>query len=543
MLGRNKILISGGEMVGAQYIIAHDVGTSGSKAVLVDLKGNIYASDSEKYNLYFPCTNWVEQEPTEYWNAITKTTKNVMKKSGIKPEEVIGMAYSTQVLTIIPVDKSGKVLSRAINWMDGRAEKQAKEVMNKFGGAAVFSKIAGAVLTSKDGLAKLLWMKENQPHIYNEMDCFLDVNGYLTFKATDKKVMEWSCASAFAFDLKKKDWMRMVINHIGLDIDKFPQLVKATDIVGGLTEKAAEECGLMPGTPVLGGSGDMQNAAIGAGSVLDGEGYIYLGTSAWVSISTSKTKGGSHGVYNFQSADPSKCLVVGEMESAGACLKWVADEFYRHEQQDPNVKNVFELMDNSVEAVPPGSDYLIFTPWICGERCPITDTDVRSTFFNLSSVHKREYMLRAIYEGIAYNMKWIMEIIKDIYGFDLPVLKVIGGGALDHKWMQILSDITQRRIITMKNPQMAGAVGTAMIAAVGLGKYKDFDSVKNVAHEDKIFNPNPVNEKIYDEIYGNFKEIYPALKKIYHKINSVRFKNCTSYETEDTECIENKKVN
>ena len=516
--------------MGTQYIIAHDVGTSGSKAVLVDLEGNICALASEKYNLYYPCANWVEQEPEEYWNAITKTTRSVLEISGVKPSEIIGMAYSTQVLTIIPIDKSGKILSRAINWMDGRAEKQAKEIMNKFGGASVFGKLAGAVLTSKDGLCKLLWIKENQPHIYKDMDCFLDVNGYLTYKATGKKVMEWSCASAFAFDLKKKDWIRMIINHIGLDQNKFPQLVKATDIVGGLTEEAAKECGLLPGTPILGGSGDMQNAAIGSGSTGEEEGYIYLGTSAWVSITTSKTKGGSHGVYNFQSADPLKCLVVGEMESAGACLKWVADEFYRHEQQDPNVKNVFDLMDKSVENVPPGSDYLIFTPWICGERCPITDSDVRSTFFNLSAVHKREYMLRAIYEGIAYNLRWIMEIVKNIYGFELPVLRVIGGGAMDDQWMQIMSDVTKRRIETLKNPQMIGAIGTAMIVAVGLGKYKDFYSIKDLAHKDKIFNPNPANGRVYDDIYKNFKEMYPALKKIYHQINSVRFKNCVSYE-------------
>lgn len=522
---------NGGEKVGAQYIVAHDVGTSGSKAVLVDLYGNIYASDSEKYNLYYPCANWVEQEPEEYWNAITKTTRNVLKKSGISPEEVIGMAYSTQILAIIPMNKSGKVLSRAINWMDGRAEKQAKEIMNKFGGAAIFSKLAGAVLTGKDGLAKLVWIKENQPELYEEMDCFLDVNGYLTYKATGKRVMEWSCASAFAFDLKKKDWMNMIIKHIGLDQNKFPKLVKSTDIVGGLTDKAAEECGLIAGTPILGGSGDMQNSSIGSGSVGEEDGYIYLGTSAWVSISTNKTKTGCRGVYNFQSADPSKCLVVGEMESAGACLKWVADEFYRHEQEDPNIPNVYDLMDRDVEKVPPGSDYLIFTPWICGERCPISDTDVRATFFNLSAVHKREYMLRAIYEGIAYNMRWIMEIIHEIYGFDLNVLKMVGGGALDDQWMQIIADITHKRVETLRNPQMIGAIGTAMIAAVGLGKYKDFDSIKEIAQIDKTYDPNPVNAQIYDDIYSSFKDMYPALKKLYHQINSTRFRNCTAYKT------------
>lgn len=522
--------------MGGEYIIAHDVGTSGSKAVLTDLCGHILASDSEKYKIYYPCANWVEQEPDEYWKAIAKTTRCVIEKAGIKSEEVIGMAYSTQVLTFIPLDKNGKVLRRAISWLDGRAEKQAKDIMNKFGGASVFGKLAGAQLTSKDGLAKLLWLKENEPRIYKEMDCFLDVNGYLTYRATGEKVMEWSCASAFAFDLKKRDWMHMIINHIGLDQNKFPRLVKSTDMVGRITEEAAADCGLVPGTPVFGGAGDMQSAAIGAGCIGEEDGYIYLGTSAWIAISTCKTKTGSHGVYNFQSANPTKCIVVGEMESAGACIEWVAEEFYRHEKEDPNVKNIYDLMDKSVKDVPPGSDYLIFTPWICGERCPITDSDIRSTFFNLSAVHKREYLLKAIYEGIAYNLRWIMEIINNIYGFNLPVLRVVGGGSIDDQWMQIMADVMQKKIETINYSQMVGALGTAVIVSVGLGKYPDLNCAEEIIKQRSVYLPNPANAKIYNDIYENFKEMYPALKKIYHQINSIRFRNCTCIEGENNKC-------
>lgn len=518
------------ERMGTQYIIAHDVGTSGSKAVLIDLDGNICACDSENYNLYYPCANWVEQEPEEYWRAITKTTRKILTRANVKKEDVIGMAYSTQELTIIPIDKNGTILRRAISWMDGRAEKQAGQIMRKFGGAKIFSKLAGAVLTGKDGLAKLLWIKQNEPYVYKDMECFLDVNGYLNYKSTGKKVMEWACASAFAFDLKKKDWMHMIINRIGLRKSIFPNLVKSTDIVGGLTNKAAEECGLLPGTPILGGTGDVQSAAIGSGSVGEEEGHIYLGTSAWVGISTSKTKSGRQGVYNLQSAEPTKCVVTGEMESAGACLKWVADEFYKNEQKDPKVKNVFDLMDKSVESIPPGSDYLIFTPWICGERCPISDADVRSTFFNLSAVHKREHMLRAIYEGIGYNLRWIMEVIKNIYGFDLPVLRIVGGGALDIQWMQIMADITHRKIETIQNTQMVGAIGTAMIVAVGLGKYMDLEAAKKIIKVERVYNPNPHNIRIYDDIYSEYKQMYPSLKDVYHKLNSIRFRNCVDYE-------------
>ncbi|WP_373897587.1 FGGY-family carbohydrate kinase [Haloimpatiens sp. FM7315] len=513
-----------------KYIIAHDVGTSGSKAVLIDLEGNVCATDSEKYNTYYPCGNWAEQEPEDYWRAISVTTKRVIEKGNVLKEDILGMIYSTQVLSIIPISKDGRVLRRAISWIDGRAEVQAQKIMKKFGGKAVFSKITGAVLSGKDGLAKLLWLKENESNVYKEMECFLDVNGYLTYKATGNKVMEWSCASAFGFDLKKKDWMRMVIKHIGLDESKFPPLVRSTDKVGSLTKEASKDCGLLEGTPIFGGAGDMQSAAIGSGSIEEGDAHIYLGTSAWVGISTCRYKSGNQGVFNFQSADPSKCLVVGEMESAGACLKWVADQFYKNEQEDPNVKNVFELMDKSVLNIPPGSNYLICTPWIYGERCPIMDTSVRSTFFNISAIHKREHMLKAIYEGVAYNLRWIIEIIENIYGFNMEILKVVGGGSMDKEWMQIIADVTQRRIETMENPQMVGAIGTALIAAIGLGVYKDFSCAAKLTHVNHIYTPNKANKIIYEDIFKAYKELYPSLKKLYREVNSIRFRSCTSYK-------------
>ena len=376
-----------------QYILSHDVGTSSVKTALVDLEGRIEVYDTEYYATFYPHVNWAEQDPDQYWDAIVKTTRRAMEGAKVQAQDVVGMVFTTQVLGIIPMDKDDRALRRAIIWMDGRASKQAAKIMSKFGGPKVFATVAGAALSGKDGLAKLLWLKENEPDTYHQMDRFLDVNGYLTFCATGKKVFEWSCASAIGFDLKKKDWLRMVINYIGLDLKKFPDLVRSIEGVGGLTDRAAQALGLLPGTPVFGGSGDMQSAAIGSGAVGEGEGHIYLGTSGWVGVTTSKTPTGSCGVVTLQSGDPKMNLVIGEMETAGACLEWIRKEFYRHEEKDPMVSDIYALLDELIRDLVPGSDYLICTPWLYGERCPRSDTFVRSTFFNLSASHKREHML------------------------------------------------------------------------------------------------------------------------------------------------------
>jgi len=505
------------------YIIAHDVGTGGNKAVLVDTEGNVRATAFVPYPVHYPRPDWAEQEPEDWWNAVATTTQQVLDQAKIRPDDVLAVIHTTQLLGIVPMGTDGQPLRRAIIWLDGRASEQADRIMRKFLGRRIFSMVAGAELTGKDGLPKLLWLKEKEPEVYKGMSCFLDVNGYLTYRATGRMVFEWSCASAFGFDLKKKDWLRGIIGYMGLDPEKLPPLVRSVDRVGGLTAEAAKACGLLEGTPVFGGCGDAQGAAVGSGAVGEGEGHIYLGTSGWVGVVTQRTPTGRHGVVCIQAADPDKAFLFAEMETAGACLKWIADQFYREEQADPNISNVFALMDEKVETIPPGSDFLICTPWMYGERSPVSDVFVRSTFFNLSADHTREHLLRAVYEGVAYNLRWMVEVVEQHFGFALPALRVIGGGARGAPWMQIIADVTGRRVETAVNPQEAGAVGAALIAGVGLGLYPDFESLKQVVHVEHTFEPNPANAETYETLYRAYRRIYAALRDLYREVNEVRF--------------------
>ncbi len=509
-----------------QYIIAHDVGTGGNKAVLVDTSGNVCATAMAPYPIHYPCPDWAEQQPEDWWKAVSTTTRQVMEQSVIEPGDVLCMVYTTQMLGIVPMGRDNQPLRPAIIWLDARAPEQAERIMRRFLHRRIFAAVAGTEITGKDGMAKLLWLKDNEPAVYQDMTCFLDVNGYLTFRATGTMAFEWSCASAFALDLKAKDWMRGIIRYIGLDIDKFPPLIRSVDQAGVLTTEAAQQCGLLAGTPIFGGGGDAAGAAVGAGAVREGDGHIYLGTSGWVGVVTSKTPTGRHGVVCIHSADPEKTMLFAEMETAGACLKWIADEFYRAEQADPNVTNVYALMDADVERLPPGSDFMLCTPWFYGERAPIADTWVRGTFFNVSADHSREHFLRAVYEGVAYNLRWIIEIVEGTFGFPMPTLRVIGGGARGKPWMQIIADVTGRRVETVVNPQEAGAVGAALGAAVGLGLYPGFESLRDVVRVEHEFEPRTENAEVYDVLYHAYQDVYRRLRSLYRQVNEVRFRVC-----------------
>jgi xylulokinase len=511
----------------SRYFLAHDTGTGGNKAVLVDEKGEVITTAFVPYSTLYPRLEWAEQDPNDWWQAVVATTRQVLEQSKVFPNEIIGITHTTQLMGIVPVKGSSFIpLRPAIIWLDARASKQATQLMRKFVSPKVFAAISGTELTGKDGLPKLLWLKENEPELYKEMDCFLDVNGYLTYRETGKKVMEWSCASAFGFDPTKKDWLRGVIKYIGLDQSKFPSLARAVDKIGGLTKEAAEETGLLEGTPVFGGMGDVMSTAVGSGAVDEGDGHIYLGTSGWIGVTTKKVFTGKNGIVCMQAADPLNVLLMAEMETAGACLKWIADNFYHAEKMDPNVHNVYALMDEKMQTVPAGSDGVICTPWIYGERSPVSDTWVRSTFFNVSAEHTREHLLRAVYEGVAYNLRWMIEVTEKQFGFPLPVLRVLGGGARGGPWMQIIADVTGRKVEVVAHPMEAGAVGAALTAAVGEGIYPDFLSLKKVVQVDRVFQPQACNGQCYDALFNTYQRIYSCLHDLYHEVNETRFKNC-----------------
>ena len=504
----------------AKYILAHDVGTSGNKAVLVDTEGRVLGTSTEPYKVYYPKPDWAEQQPEDWWNAVTRTTRSLLEKTGVSPGDILCVTHSTQMLGIVPMDPKTGPLRPAIIWLDNRACRQAEHMMRRFVSARLFALIAGAALCGKDGIPKLLWLKQEEPDVYQKMRCFLDVNGYLIYRSTGNMVMEWSGASVFGLDLKKKRWLSSIFRYVGLDPGKLPPLVRSIDQVGTLSEEAASACGLLQGTPVIAGAGDAPCAAVGSGAVGESEGHVYLGTSGWVGVVTGRTPKGKCGAATIHSADPSKAFLFAETETACSCIQWMADQLYQSEKT--RVPDIHAFMDEKAAQIPPGAGSLIFTPWMYGERAPISDCNVRAGFLNLSAEHTRDHMLRAVYEGVAYNIRWIVEIVEREFKFPLPHLRVIGGGARGSILMQILADLTQRKVETVRYPVEAGAIGAALVAAVGLGVYPDFEALKKVVKVEKTFEPQKENSEIYDSLFHSYQEAYQSLRGFYKRLNERR---------------------
>ncbi|MDR3185847.1 MAG: FGGY-family carbohydrate kinase [Christensenellaceae bacterium] len=504
------------------YVLAHDMGTSSDKAILADFNGKIIATARASYPTYYPNPAWVEQIPSDYWEAVVSATKKILEKTGISPNEIKAIVFTTQSMGLIPVDIDGKTLYNNITWVDGRAQKQADSIMKRLGGKKIFTLLSGTPIMGKDVIAKIIWIKEERPEIYKATKYFLDVNGYLKYKCTGRMVSELSGASSYGLDLKKKKFLS-VLSLTGLDMKKLPPLVKSTDQVGTLTIDAANELGLNQSTIVFGGCDDVQSACIGSGMNDYNNIHIYLGTSAWVCVTTKDETRFKNGAAAIQSGDPEDNLVVGVTEAAGSNIEWLLNRFFSDEKENLG-DGIYRYLDKCIEKVPAGSDNLIFTPWMLGERCPVSDTTARATLFNINEEHTREHMLRAVYEGVGYNLKWIFENFEKDYKIRGNCFRVIGGGALNAAWIQIISDITGIELDVLDEPRDIGALGGAIIALIGLGHYT-FSDTSKFTKVAKTYIPNKENSEIYNKLFMSYKDVYYGLKEAYEKANGKRFTN------------------
>jgi xylulokinase len=498
------------------YILAYDVGTSRTKAALVSQDGRVVAAAHEAYPTHYPAPLQAEQDPEDWWKAMAITARAVLESGRARPEEILAVACSTQMLNIIPVDSEVRPIRRCISWLDGRAGAEAKWVMGRLGGPAVFARLLGTAITGKDLIPKYIWLKRNEPDTYRRAASFMDASGYVLHRATGRLVYEWTTAFMTGFfNLKSKKWDTTMMRFVGLDPAKFPELVPSCGSIGGLTRAAAADLGLKEGTPVVAGAGDAHSTAVGSGAAAEGEGHICLGTSGYVAVTTARRFAGKRGIVTTQSADRDKFLMIGEMETCAACLNWAARELYRAEPDSATLK----AMDREVEAEAPGSGGLLFAPWMYGERSPVQDERARAGFINLGANHTRAQMTRAIYEGTAYNLAWILESYSRYYRLRPDPIHVVGGGASGRPWVQILADVSGRTLEIVAHREVAGAFGAALIAGVGIGLFSTIEATKALVDVEAVIHPNPEMRATYSELYGAFRSLYPALRDLYHTLN------------------------
>ncbi len=531
-----------------KYVVSYDIGTTGVKTCLfrIDQIITLLASDSMGYGLTVLDNGGVEQNVNDWWEAMCVTTKKIFEQTSVKPEQVDGISFCSQMQGVVLVDKEGNALRPAMSYMDQRGKKELKEAIAhgpQIAGANIFKFVpyfyyTHAVSSSvKDPIFKYLWVKNNEPDVYSKIYKWLDVKEYLICRCTGECIMtEDSAFATLLYDTRKghEGWSAKICDMMGIDMKHLPNIIKSTDKVGGLTEKAAEDLGLAPGTAVFGGGGDASLIPVGAGSVMPGDTHIYSGTSGWVGTVLEKQKvdvvamiaaivGAQEGRYNY----------FAEMETAAKCVEWVKDHLAldevgiymdkhdvteKREGFETSYASLYDYMTEIMRTVPAGSDGVIFTPWLHGNRCPFEDPNAAGMFFNINIDTGKREMIRSVIEGVCFHQRWMLDQeAKHVKTSD--TIRFVGGGALSPVTCQILADITGRNVETVPSPQNVGAVGAAAIMGVGLGVISSIDRVKDFIPANKTYVPNPDNRAVYDRNYEVFKSLYKNNKKAFAKLN------------------------
>ena len=506
------------------YIMAFDVGTTMIKSCLVGARTlDVKASRASGVEILYPREGWAEQDPEALWDSISSASRGLMEETGLDPSSVVGLVFSAHMAGVLPVDKDGQPLRNMIIWLDERAAGLPRKVWSgfpKIQGYNLFRllkflRITGGApsKTGKDPLSKMVWIRENEPDVYEKTFKFLDVKGYLINRATGAYVTSPDEANlTWLADTRggKARWSKGLLKEYGIPLEAMPEIRLSTDIAGELKPEAAKDLGLKPGTPVVVGAGDITVAAVGSGAVGEGELHIYIGTSDWVAGHVSERKTDvSHYIGSLLSAIPGKYLLIAEQEVATGALEWLLKAM--------GLAGKYDEVEELVKEAEPGSNGLIFMPWFYGERAPVDDPYLRGGLLNLSLDHDRGDLLRSVMEGVAMNVRWAYQYVEKLVGRKSWV-NLIGGGALFDVWCQILADALRREVRRMAYPQEAGVRGAAAIAAVGLGFFKDFEEAASRFAVEKVFRPDPSTAEVYDRLFKTFLRAYKEVKKIYRSL-------------------------
>ncbi|HDL49602.1 MAG TPA: xylulose kinase, partial [Actinobacteria bacterium] len=375
--------------------------------------------------------------------------------------------------------------------------------------------------SGKDPIAHILYLKHHQSELYESATAFLEPKDYLNLRLTGVSAAGYdSIGLHFVTDNRDIDRVHYdegLVRMSGIDRAKLPDLRSPTDILGPLLPEVARELGLSAGTPVVMGTPDLHSAAIGSGAVRDYQGHLYLGTSSWILCHVPFKKTNIiRMIGSVPAAIPGRYLLLDEQESAGACLNYLADNLGL--RGDANAGNVYEGFDRVVERVPAGNRGVIFTPWLNGERSPVDDHHVRAGFFNQSLETTQEDLIRSVFEGVAFNSRWLLGYVESFTKHRMDEMRVVGGGANSDVWCQIHADVLDRTIHQVKDPILAGLRGVTFLAAVKLG-YLQLDDIPDLVEINATYRPNPDHRAVYDRLYREYLNLYKANRRIYARLN------------------------
>ena len=518
-------------------ILAVDLGTSGMKVALITIRGAVLGWDSEPVSLILTPGGGTEQSPEAWWSAFLLAAGRLLKRTPAAAARVRAVCCSTQGEGTVPVDRTGQALMNCILWMDMRGapylKEQFKGLINVTGAGLRntlrWIHLTGGMpsMTGKDPAAHMLLIRDRFPEIYARTYKFLNVLDFMNLRLTGRFTATFdSILTSWVTDNRDPDAIHYapdLVRDCGVDGDQLPEIVPCTAVLGTLKQAVAEALGLSPDVQVVAGAIDNTAAAIGAGAVADYALHLYLGTSSWMAahVPFKKTDIASS-LASVPCAVPGRYLLTALQATAGGNLTYLRDNILYHKDellQEADVPDIFKVLDQIAARTPAGSNGVLYTPWIWGERAPVEDRHLRAGLYNLSLNNTREDIIRAFLEGIAFNTRWLLAPVEKFLGRKTPCINIVGGGAQSDIWCQILADVLDVEIRQVSDPIYANARGAAWIGAVGLGEIAFSDLPRLVTFK-RIYTPDEKNRMLYDERFAIFTQVYRQMKGIYKQLNS-----------------------
>ena len=482
-----------------------DVGTGGSRAVLINEHGQTLASETvEHIPFASPHVGWAEQDPNDWWRASAAAIRACLADGNIRAADIGAVGFSGQMHGSVFLNDKGEVLRPALLWCDQRTEKQCSEITGKIGAERLVELVSNPAVTGFT-LPKILWLRENEPDVWRRVRTILLPKDYVRFRLTGDKASDVADSSGtLLFDVKKRAWSDEMLDAFDLDRSLLPAVYESIEITGVVSAQGASETGLFAGTPIVAGAGDNAAGAIGMGTVLPGTASVTIGTSGVVFVVTDKPtldlKGRTHTLCH---AIPGRWHMTGVTQGAGLSLKWFRENFGGGKSYD-------ELVDEAAKA-PTGSDGAIWLPYLMGERTPHLDPNARAAFVGLTASHTRAHLVRAVLEGVAFSLLDSLEIFREL---QLPIQKIRlgGGGAKSGLWWQIQADVYGQSVELLEAEEGA-AFGAAILAGVGVGAWPNVDEAcqKTIRVRNAI-EPDPKSSAPLSRQYNVYRGLYPALR-------------------------------
>ena len=484
------------------YYIGIDLGTSAVKLLLMEESGKICNIVSKEYPLYFPHPGWSEQNPSDWFEKSMEGMKELT--AGIDRSQVAGIGFGGQMHGLVTLDKEDQVIRPAILWNDGRTGEETdylNQVVGKDKLSAYTANIAFAGFTAP----KILWMKKNEPDNFAKIVKIMLPKDYLAYRLSGSFCTDVSDASGMLLlDVKNRCWSEEMIRICGITREQLPKLYESWEVVGTLKPELAAELGFSPEVKIVAGAGDNAAAAVGTGTVGNGQCNISLGTSGTIFIS-SKEFGvdQNNALHSFCHADGSYHL-MGCMLSAASCNKWWSEEILGTKDYGAEQAPIKEL----------GENHVYFLPYLMGERSPHNNPDARGVFFGMTMDTTRADMTQAVFEGVAFGLRDSLEVARSL-GIQIERTKICGGGAKSPLWKKMIANIMNLKVDVLEVEE-GPSLGGAMLAAVGCGAYPDVETIgKKLTKIVDTVEPEPALVEKYEARYQKFRELYPTMKPLF----------------------------